>query len=111
MRLLNVTQSYFPFLDKGGPTVKVRALALGMASLGHAVTVLTADFGLDATKRKSLNAFRIAGDMKQKKMAWMQFILGLAPDIAPSPGILEFPISAAIGLPTMIYRTFMVSTI
>jgi len=56
MRLLNVTQSYFPFLDKGGPTVKVRALALGMASLGHAVTVLTADFGLDATKRKSLNA-------------------------------------------------------
>jgi len=55
MRLLNVTQSYFPFLDKGGPTVKVRALARGMASLGNTVSVLTADLGLDAGKRKSLN--------------------------------------------------------
>ncbi len=56
MRLLNVTQSYYPFLDKGGPTVKVRALARGMASFGHSVTVLTADFGLDADKRKAMNA-------------------------------------------------------
>jgi glycosyltransferase involved in cell wall biosynthesis len=56
MRLLNVTQSYYPFMDKGGPTVKVRALARGMASLGHSVTVLTADFGLDVSQKKLLNA-------------------------------------------------------
>jgi len=56
MRLLYVTQSYFPFLDKGGPTVKVRALARGMASSGHGVTVLTADFGLDAAKQGAIHA-------------------------------------------------------
>ncbi|MBZ5642541.1 MAG: glycosyltransferase [Acidobacteriia bacterium] len=56
MRLLYVTQSYFPFLDKGGPVVKVRALARGMASAGHGVTVLTADLGLDEAKRKALQA-------------------------------------------------------
>ncbi|MGH9678633.1 MAG: hypothetical protein ACRD4Y_01655, partial [Candidatus Acidiferrales bacterium] len=55
MRLLNVSQAYYPFLDKGGPTVKVRALARGMASLGHSVSVLTADFGLDEAQRKALD--------------------------------------------------------
>jgi glycosyltransferase involved in cell wall biosynthesis len=50
MRLLHVSQSYFPFLDKGGPTVKVRAIAHGMASSGHAVTILTADLGFDLAK-------------------------------------------------------------
>ena len=56
MRLLNVTQSYHPFLDKGGPTVKVRALARGMAGFGHHVTVLTADFGLDRNQKKAIGA-------------------------------------------------------
>jgi glycosyltransferase involved in cell wall biosynthesis len=51
MRLLHVTQSYYPFLEKGGPTVKVRALARGMALSGHALTVLTADLGFDSLKR------------------------------------------------------------
>ncbi len=52
MRLLHVSQSYFPFLDKGGPTVKIRSIARGMASYGHAVTVLTADLGFDSAKLK-----------------------------------------------------------
>jgi len=56
MRILYVTQSYHPFLDKGGPTVKVRALARGMAASGHSVTVLTADFGLDSSQKASVNA-------------------------------------------------------
>src|ERR1700722_9246718 len=56
MRLLHVTQSYYPFLDRGGPTVKVRALACGLASLGHAVTVLTADLGFDEAKRQIAGA-------------------------------------------------------
>jgi glycosyltransferase involved in cell wall biosynthesis len=50
MRILNVTQSYYPFLDKGGPTVKVRALARGLAAAGHAVTVLSADHGFDTAR-------------------------------------------------------------
>lgn len=56
MRLLNVTQSYYPFLDQGGPTVKVRALARGIAASGHGVTVLTADLGFDPAKRKTAQA-------------------------------------------------------
>ena len=56
MRLLHVTQSYYPFLAMGGPTVKVRALARGMASSGHAVTVLTADLGFDSAKREITGA-------------------------------------------------------
>jgi glycosyltransferase involved in cell wall biosynthesis len=47
MRILNVTQSYAPFFEFGGPPEKVRALSEGLAQLGHDVTVLTADWGLD----------------------------------------------------------------
>jgi glycosyltransferase involved in cell wall biosynthesis len=47
MRILNVTQSYAPFLEFGGPPVKVRALAEGLSRRGHQVTVLTADWGLE----------------------------------------------------------------
>jgi len=46
MRILNVTETYAPFLEFGGPPVKVRALAEGLARKGHHVTVLTADWGL-----------------------------------------------------------------
>jgi glycosyltransferase involved in cell wall biosynthesis len=46
MRVLKVVQSYFPFQDRGGPVVKVRALARGLAKRGQRVTVLTADLGL-----------------------------------------------------------------
>jgi len=45
MRILSVTQTYWPFLEFGGPPVKVRALGRGLAKAGHQVTVLTADWG------------------------------------------------------------------
>ncbi|MGC2526885.1 MAG: glycosyltransferase, partial [Candidatus Acidiferrum sp.] len=48
MRILSVTEAYAPFLEFGGPPVKVRALAQGLAGLGHEVTVLTADWGVEA---------------------------------------------------------------
>ncbi len=41
-----VTQSYFPFLDQGGPAMKVRAIARGLVLRGHQVTVLTTDLGM-----------------------------------------------------------------
>jgi glycosyltransferase involved in cell wall biosynthesis len=56
MRVLSVTQSYYPFLGRGGPTVKVRALARGLAAFGNEVTVLTADLGFDPEKQKIINA-------------------------------------------------------
>ena len=46
MRVLNVTQTYFPFLEFGGPPVKVRSLSQQLVKLRHRVTVLTADWGL-----------------------------------------------------------------
>ncbi len=46
MRILKISQAYFPFLDKGGPTVKVRSIARALRDKGHQVTVLTADLGL-----------------------------------------------------------------
>ncbi len=47
MRILNVTETYAPFLEFGGPPVKVRALSEGLGRRGHQVTVLTADWGLE----------------------------------------------------------------
>jgi len=52
MRILSVTETYAPFLEFGGPPVKVRALAEGLAQKEHQVTVLTADWGLE--KRAAL---------------------------------------------------------
>jgi len=48
MRILNVTQTYAPFLEFGGPPVKVRALSEALARRGHEVTVLTADWGFES---------------------------------------------------------------
>jgi glycosyltransferase involved in cell wall biosynthesis len=48
MRILNVTPSYAPFFEFGGPPVKVRALSHELARRGHQVTVLTADWKLEA---------------------------------------------------------------
>src|SRR5271169_535293 len=58
MRILNVTQAYYPFLEKGGPAVKVRAMARGLAARGHHVTVLTADLGLDQEAQQRIGAIR-----------------------------------------------------
>jgi glycosyltransferase involved in cell wall biosynthesis len=46
VRILKVVQAYYPFQEKGGPVVKVGALARGLAQRGHRVTVLTADLGI-----------------------------------------------------------------
>ncbi len=48
MRILKITHAYFPFLEKGGPTVKVRAIARAMAARGHQPTILTVDLGVRA---------------------------------------------------------------
>ena len=47
MRILSVTETYAPFLEFGGPPVKVRALTQGLAASGNEVTVLTADWGFE----------------------------------------------------------------
>lgn len=56
MNILMTTQAYYPFLEKGGPAVKVRAIALRLAKLGHKVTVLTADWGLKPAVLSGISA-------------------------------------------------------
>jgi glycosyltransferase involved in cell wall biosynthesis len=60
MRILNVTQTYAPFLEFGGPPVKVKALAEGLARRGHEVTVLTADWGVE--KKMQVPGANITGE-------------------------------------------------
>lgn len=45
MRILKTTQTYYPYLSKGGPPASVRGLASALVSGGHDVTILTADLG------------------------------------------------------------------
>lgn len=52
MKILQVTQTYYPFLERGGPTVKVRSIAEGLARRGHRVTVLTSWYGRPFTGRQ-----------------------------------------------------------
>jgi glycosyltransferase involved in cell wall biosynthesis len=58
MRVLQTVQSYFPFQDRGGPVVKVRAIARGLAQRGHQVTVLTADLGFGSRETFGMNIER-----------------------------------------------------
>jgi glycosyltransferase involved in cell wall biosynthesis len=46
VRILNVSQTYFPYLAEGGRPAKVRALSQKLVEHGHSVTVLTANLGL-----------------------------------------------------------------
>jgi len=64
MRILNVTESYAPFYEFGGPPAKVGALSRGLAERGHSVTVLTADWGVRE---------RIAGTKREKYFARSAF--------------------------------------
>jgi glycosyltransferase involved in cell wall biosynthesis len=45
MRILKTTQTYYPYLSKGGPPAKVSGIAKALVRRGHEVTVLTADLG------------------------------------------------------------------
>lgn len=45
MRILKVCYTYYPFVEMGGPPVKVRAIAEHLVQRGNRVTVLTARYG------------------------------------------------------------------
>jgi len=47
VRILKVSQTYYPFLAEGGRPAKVKAIATRLARRGHGVTILTADLGFD----------------------------------------------------------------
>lgn len=45
MRILNVSQTYYPYLAEGGRPTKVQTISRKLSERGHRVTVLTADLG------------------------------------------------------------------
>jgi glycosyltransferase involved in cell wall biosynthesis len=58
MRILKVTQAYFPFQDRGGPAIKIRSIAQELVKRGNHVTVLTADLGFGASETASAAVIR-----------------------------------------------------
>jgi hypothetical protein len=52
--VLKVTQSYYPFLDRGGSAATVHALAQRLARMGHLITVLTSDLGIKSAAMPAL---------------------------------------------------------
>jgi glycosyltransferase involved in cell wall biosynthesis len=60
MRILTVTQSYYPFLDRGGPAFKVHAISRSLAAMGHEVTVLTAELGFGTREVRMAGASKAA---------------------------------------------------
>ena len=73
MRILSVTQSYAPFYEFGGPPVKVESLANGLTQRGHAVTVLTADWGFESRMASGKNL----GDAKRSAFGWTSEVNGV----------------------------------
>ena len=53
VRILNVAQTYYPYLAEGGRPAKVRILSRKLADRGHEVTVLTANLGEDDWSRNA----------------------------------------------------------
>lgn len=58
MRILKVTQAYFPFQSRGGPALKVRSIARELVKQGHQVTVLTAALGFGPAEVEMASAAR-----------------------------------------------------
>jgi len=58
MRILKVTQAYYPFQERGGPAFKVRSIARVLGAQGHKVTVLTADLGFGVSEVAAVAAKR-----------------------------------------------------
>jgi glycosyltransferase involved in cell wall biosynthesis len=84
MRILNVTETYAPFLEFGGPPVKVRALSEGLARRGHTVNVLTADWGLEKRLRNETEADLQARGWDRSPFGWRHTENGVQSIYLPS---------------------------
>src|SRR5262249_34918854 len=67
MLILNVTETYAPFYEFGGPPAKVEALSRGLAGRGNEVTVLTADWGFE----KRIPGTAIENNFKRSPFGWV----------------------------------------
>jgi glycosyltransferase involved in cell wall biosynthesis len=84
MRILNVTETYAPFFEFGGPPVKVRALSEGLARRGHQVNVLTADWGLEKKLHHKSEAELQAARWDRSPFGWRHAENGVQSIYVPS---------------------------
>ena len=59
MRILHVTQAYFPFNARGGPAIKVRSIARALKTQGNETVVLTADLGFGPDETAAAKAVEV----------------------------------------------------
>jgi glycosyltransferase involved in cell wall biosynthesis len=93
MRILCVTQSYYPFQDRGGPAFKVRSIARMLAELGNKVTVLTANLGFAAATVASSGATPCAQGWRSEVDGVEVIYLttrGRYRNLTVNPGVLGF---------------------
>jgi len=93
MRVLKVTQSYYPFLDRGGPAVKVRAIARELARRGDRVTVLTSDLGIQEILHKDETLVRERQGWRSQKDSVETLYLSIWSryrSITWNPGVFAF---------------------
>jgi glycosyltransferase involved in cell wall biosynthesis len=93
LRILKVTQAYFPFNERGGPAVKVRSIARVLAGLGNQITVLTADLGFGPREFEAAKVLR-------DPLGWRTDLDGVEViyfktrfhyrNLTVNPGVLEF---------------------
>lgn len=82
MRVLNVTQVYYPYFDKGGPVAKIKGLCDALAQRGHQVEVVTADQG---PRAKELTATANPDVPVTYLRSWLRYRTATV-----CPGILPF---------------------
>jgi glycosyltransferase involved in cell wall biosynthesis len=93
LNILKVTQAYYPFLDRGGPAVKVRAIARGLSGRGHRVTVVTSDLGLEKLAGATDQMNRTAGGWRSGKDSVETLYLsprGSYRSLTWNPAVFEF---------------------
>ncbi|HJZ63145.1 MAG TPA: glycosyltransferase [Candidatus Acidoferrum sp.] len=66
MLILNVTETYAPFYEFGGPPAKVEALSRGLADRENEVTVLTVDWGIE----KRIAGTAVETSFKRSPFGW-----------------------------------------
>jgi glycosyltransferase involved in cell wall biosynthesis len=84
MRILNVTETYAPFFEFGGPPVKVLALAEALARRGNTVNVVTADWGLEKRLRSQSEPELQAAGWDRSPFGWRQAKNGVQSIYIPS---------------------------
>ena len=93
MRILKTVQSYYPFREAGGPVMKVRALARGLAQRGHQVTVMTADLGLGNGSGHEIDAERCRWGWHSQEDGVETIYLATAAHrraLTVNPGVIKF---------------------